>query len=93
MKIRRYNNSKRIMAPTSSKNSTRVTRSVMGAKHKLTVNVRNNLSKVSKLKQNKAKSKPGKGSRVITNVSNPVVATARGKGKGGCRHHHRNLKS
>ena len=70
------------MAPTSSKNSTWVTRSVTGAKHKLTVNVRNNLSKVSKPKQNKAKAKPGKSSRVITNVSNPVVATARGKGKG-----------
>ena len=70
------------MAPTKSKNATHVTRSVTGAKHKLTVNVKNNLSKVTKPNQSKAKSKPSKSSRVITNVSNPVVATVRGKGKG-----------
>ena len=70
------------MAPTSNNKTSRVTtRSVTGAKHKLTVNVKNNLSKVAKQKQSKANSKQSKVSGVITKASNPVVATARGKGK------------
>ena len=70
------------MAPTSSKNKMHATRSVTGAKNKLTVNVRNNLSKVSKPRQSKAKTKQNKVSGVIIKVSNPIVATARGTGKG-----------
>ena len=70
------------MAPTSSKNTMHVTRSVTGAKNKLTVNVSNNLSKVSKPRQSKAKTKQNTVSGAITKVSNPVVATAWGKGKG-----------
>ena len=70
------------MAPTSINKTSRVsTRSVTGAKHKLTVNVKNNLSKVTKQKQIKANSKQSKVNGVITKASNPVVAAARGKGK------------
>ena len=71
------------MAPTNNNKTSRVkTRSVTGANHKLTVNVKNNLSKVTKNKQSKVNAKQTKVSGVITKSSNPVVATARGKGKG-----------
>ena len=69
------------MAPTSNKKTSRVTRSVTGAKNKLTVNVKNNLSKVTKPKLSKTNTKQNKASGVITKTSNPVVATAWGRGK------------
>ena len=70
------------MAPTSNNKTSWVSNcSVTGAKHKLTVNIKNNLSKVTKQKQSKANSKQSKVSGVITKASNPVVATAWGKGK------------
>ena len=68
------------MAPTSNKKTAQVTCSVSGAKHKLTVNVKNNLSKVTKPKNSKANAKQNKTSGVITKASNPIVATARGRG-------------
>ena len=71
------------MAPTNKDKTSRVrTRSVTGANNKLTVNVKNNLAKVTKSKQSKLITKQTKVVGVITKPSNPVVATARGKGKG-----------
>ena len=72
------------MVPTNNHKTSRVTtRSITGAKHKLTVNVKNNLSRVTKPKQNKANARQSKVKGVITKTSNPVVATAWGKGRSG----------
>ena len=53
------------MAPTSNR-TMRATHSVTGTKHKLTVNIKNNLSKVTKPKQSKTSTKQNKVNGVIT---------------------------